>query len=194
MTKLTGDDMRQRHRFRALAAVLLGGVLVACGGDGDEGPGSGAATEVPAADDPIASTTAPRSEDAAVPTDCSEVTTDALAEAWSGEPILDTEDSHYEPPIEELRCEWYSDAQASEQITVQLSIESNYIGYYSSQEATAAGEYTTVEGFDDGRLYEDDRLMLGKRNGFVVAVDASGAESVTDEQMVAVALELTPPA
>lgn len=128
-----------------------------------------------------------------MPTDCSEVTTDALAEAWGAEPILDAEDSHYEDPIEELRCEWYSDAQATEQITLQLSIVSNYIGYYASQEASAAGEFATVDGFDDGQLYEDDRLMLGKRNGFVVAIDASGAPSVTDEHMESIALDATTP-
>ena len=184
--------MHERHMLRVLGAILLGATSIACGGDDDEPVESGATTEAPAKDDSTASPTAPP-EDAAMPTDCSEITTAALAEAWGAEPILDVDDSFYEEPIEELRCEWFSDPQATEQITLQLSIESNKYGYYGSIEAAAAGEHTTIEGFDDGRLYGDDRLMLGMRNGFVVVIDASGAPSVADGDIAAIALDATPP-
>ncbi len=167
-----------------VAASLLALALGACGGD--DPPDAGAP---PSDDVPLTFGEDSEAADATVPTDCSSVATDALAEAWGAAPILDAEDSYYEEVIEELRCEFWIDAQATDELSVQLSVASHYSGYNTAVMGTSSGEYTEVDGFDEARLY-DSGIIVAKRNGFVVVVD--GAEdTLTDEQRVAVALDVT---
>lgn len=72
---------------------------------------------------------------------------------------------------------------------MQLGVADDFIGFYGSQEGTGTSEYTEVDGFDEGRLY-GDFILIAKRNGFAVAVDARGVyPPSTEEQIVAVALE-----
>lgn len=125
-----------------------------------------------------------------MPTDCSEVTTDAVEELLGGKPVLDP-DSGYESTLEQLHCIWNTSEEVTENVSVQLGVDDDFIGFSASQEATGTSEYTEVDGFDEGRLYGNG-ILIAKRNGLAVVVDARlvSPES-TEEQLVAVALEAT---
>ena len=127
-----------------------------------------------------------------VPTDCSALMTDAVAALLGGTPVLDT-DSEFDTTLEELHCIWYTSDAVTEKVSVQLADVSHFIGFYGSQEGTGTSTFTKVNGFDEGRLYGEE-ILIAKRNGFAVAVDARSVfPKATQDQIVAVAQEATTP-
>ncbi len=137
-----------------------------------------------------ASASGSSSASATVPRDCSAVETGAVAELLGGAPVLDS-DSEFNTTLKELHCIWYTNEAVSEKVSVQLGLAKDFIGFYGSQEGTGTSKYTKVGGFDEGRLYGDD-ILIAKRNGFAVAVEAGSVyPQSTEDQIVAVALEAT---
>jgi hypothetical protein len=131
-----------------------------------------------------------RTASATVPRDCSALETGAVSELLGGVPVLDS-DSNFNTTLKELHCIWYTNDAVSEQVSVQLGLADDFIGFYASQEGTGTRKYTKVSGFDEARLYGDD-LLIAKRNGLAVAVDAGLVyPQSTQEEIVAVALEAT---
>lgn len=129
---------------------------------------------------------------ATVPTDCSALKTSTVSAALGGAPVLDS-DSEFNTTLQELHCIWYTADAVSEKLSVQLGGADDFIGFYASQEATGVSTYTTVDGFDAGRLYGKS-ILIAKRNGFAVAVDARTVYPIlTAQQVIAVALEATTP-
>ena len=127
---------------------------------------------------------------ATVPRDCSELETGAVSDLLGGAPVLDS-DSEFDTTLKQLHCIWYTNEAVTEKVSVQLGVADDFIGFYASQEGTGTSKYTKVSGFDEGRLYGDD-ILIAKRNGFAVAVDARSVyPQSTEEQIVAVALEVT---
>jgi hypothetical protein len=137
-----------------------------------------------------ASTSGSSSASATVPRDCSALETSAVSDLLGGAPVLDS-DSEFDTTLRQLHCIWYTNEAVSEKVSVQLGVADDFIGFYASQEGTGTSKYTKVSGFDEGRLYGDD-ILIAKRNGFAVVVDAySVYPQSTKEQIVAVALEAT---
>jgi hypothetical protein len=127
---------------------------------------------------------------ATVPRDCSALQTDAVSGLLGGQPVLDS-DSEFDMTLGQLHCIWYTNDAVSEKLSVQLGAADDFIGFYASQEGTGTSKYTKVSGFDEGRLYGDD-ILIAKRNGFAVVVDARSVyPQSTEEQIVAVAQEAT---
>jgi hypothetical protein len=125
-----------------------------------------------------------------VPRECSELETGAVSGLLGGEPVLDS-DSEFDTTLEQLHCIWYTNDAVSEKLSVQLGVADDFIGFYASQEGTGTSKYTRVSGFDEGRLYGDD-ILIAKRNGLAVAVDARSVyPQSTEDQIVAVAREAT---
>jgi hypothetical protein len=137
-----------------------------------------------------ASASGSSSASATVPRDCSALETGAVSDMLGGVPVLDS-DSEFDTTLKQLHCIWYTNEAVSEKVSVQLGVADDFIGFYASQEGTGTSKYTKVSGFDEGRLYGDD-ILIAKRNGFAVVVDAySVYPQATEEQIVAVALEAT---
>jgi hypothetical protein len=131
-----------------------------------------------------------RTASATVPRDCSALGTGAVSELLGGAPVLDS-DSEFDTTLKQLHCIWYTNEAVTEKVSVQLGLADDFIGFYASQEGTGTRKYTKVSGFDEGRLYGDD-ILIAKRNGLAVAVDARSVyPQSTEEQIVAVALEVT---
>jgi hypothetical protein len=127
---------------------------------------------------------------ATVPRDCSALEIGAVSELLGGAPVLDS-DSEFNTTLKQLHCIWYTNEAVSEKVSIQLGLADDFIGFYGSQEGTGTSKYTKVSGFDEARLYGDD-ILIAKRNGFAVAVDAGSVyPQSTEEQIVAVALEAT---
>ena len=125
-----------------------------------------------------------------MPRDCSALETGAVSGLLGGEPVLDS-DSEFDTTLQRLHCIWYTNDAVSEKVSVQLGVADDFIGFYASQEGTGTRKYTKVSGFDEGRLYGDD-ILIAKRNGLAVAVDARSVyPQSTEQQIVAVALEAT---
>jgi hypothetical protein len=130
------------------------------------------------------------SASATVPRDCSALETGAVSDLLGGAPVLES-DSEFNTTLKQLHCTWYTNEAVSEKVSVQLGLDDDFIGFYGSQEGTGTSKYTKVSGFDEARLYGDD-ILIAKRNGFAVAVDARSVyPQSTEEQIVAVALEAT---
>jgi hypothetical protein len=130
------------------------------------------------------------SASATVPRDCSALETSAVSDLLGGVPVLDS-DSEFDTTLKQLHCIWYTNEAVTEKVSVQLGVADDFIGFYASQEGTGTSKYTKVSGFDEGRLYGDD-ILIAKRNGFAVAVDARSVyPQSTEAQIVAVALEAT---
>jgi hypothetical protein len=156
---------------------------------GSATPASQSSTSASGSSASTASTSG-KAADAAVPTDCSALKTAAVEAMLGGTPVLDS-DSEFNETLKELHCIWYTNDAVSEKVSVQLGGAKDFIGFYGSQEGTGTSTFTKVDGFDDGRLYGDD-ILIAKRNGFAVAVDARSVfPKVTQAQMVAVAQEAT---
>jgi hypothetical protein len=137
-----------------------------------------------------ASASGSSSASATVPRDCSALETSAVSDLLGGAPVLDS-DSEFDTTLKQLHCIWYTNEAVTEKVSVQLGLADDFIGFYASQEGTGTSKYTKVSGFDEARLYGDD-ILIAKRNGFAVAVDARSVyPQSTEEQIVAVALEAT---
>jgi hypothetical protein len=179
------------HRFARTAAVSIAALVVmSCSSNSD--PAVQANGETPSTD-AGAPSTAGGDEDAAnaaVPGDCSDLETAAVADMLGGTPVLDP-DSEFNTTLEQLHCIWNTEEAVTEKVSVQLGVADDFIGFYGSQEGTGISEFTEVDGFDEGRLYGEE-ILIAKRNGFAVAVDARSVfPTPTTDQIIAVALEAT---
>lgn len=176
----------------AAVSVAVAIVLAACSGNTEPSVQGGGGTT---ASQTVAASAADAGGDAAsaaVPRECSALETGAVAALLDGPPVLDP-DSGFDTTLEQLHCIWNTDEAVTEKVSVQLGVADDFIGFYASQEGTGISEYTEVDGFDEGRLY-GEYILIAKRNGFAVAVDARGVSPPsTEEQIVAVALEATTP-
>ena len=167
---------------RFTSALVIWGTYLAknCSGS-SSGSASGSSS---------ASASGSSSGSATVPRDCSALETGAISDLLGGAPVLDS-DSEFDTTLKQLHCIWYTNEAVTEKVSVQVGLADDFIGFYASQEGTGTSKYTKVGGFDEGRLYGDD-ILIAKRNGFAVAVDARSVyPQSTEEQIVAVALEET---
>jgi hypothetical protein len=187
--------MVMRWTWARTAAVSVAVViLAACSSDSkptvQASDSSSSSSSSTSASQTASSTASDGAASGTVPHDCSGLKTTAVAALVAGTPVLDP-DSKFNTTLKELQCIWSTKEAITEKVSVQLGVADDFIGFWGSQEGTGTSTYTNVSGFDEGRLYGKD-ILIAKRNGFAVAVDAGSVyPQATQEQIVAVALEAT---
>jgi hypothetical protein len=183
--------MVMRWTWARTAAVSVAVViLAACSSDSKPTVQASDSSSSTSASQTTSSTASDGAASGTVPHDCSALKTTAVAALVAGTPVLDP-DSKFNTTLKELQCIWSTNEAITEKVSVQLGVADDFIGFWGSQEGTGTSTYTNVSGFDEGRLYGKD-ILIAKRNGFAVAVDAGSVyPQATQEQIVAVALEAT---